>query len=312
MRALTGSSALLSGLAFGAVLAGNCCAPEKIGHLSSRRPAYRALERIEHDEPWFEVYRIAPGVTAIYEPGHIEEVISYLVVGARRAVLFDSGMGIGDMRALIDRLTDRPVLVVNSHSHADHIGGNHQFPEVAVLDHPLAIERLARGEASPSHLLGGGALRRPPPPGFDAARFHRPPHAPTRLLRNGEVLDLGDRVLEVMATPGHTADSLCLLDRAHRLLFTGDTLYPGPLYAHTEDADIDVYGRTAEELATLEPLVDAVLPGHNEPRMDPASLAELRAAFTAIRSRTAVGEPGPSGSVRYRFTSFSVLVKEPR
>jgi glyoxylase-like metal-dependent hydrolase (beta-lactamase superfamily II) len=306
---LSSPAPLLFGLALAGALAGHWCAREERGRSSPHRTIYRTLDRIDHEEPWFEAYRVAPGVTAIYEPGHVEEVISYLVVGSSRAVLFDTGMGIGDMRALIERLTDRPVLVVNSHTHADHVGGNEQFSRVAVLDHPLAIERLTRGEPDLSHLLEPGTLRRPMPFDLDVARFRRPPRPPARLLEDGEVIDLGDRQLEVLATPGHSADSLCLLDRGNRLLFTGDTLYPGPLYAHTEDADVDAYGLTAEALAVLEPLVDLVLPGHNEPRMSAAALTELGAAFIAIRSGTAAGEPAPSASIRYRFTSFSVLVK---
>jgi len=73
------------------------------------RPEYKSLERILPDDPWFEVYKVAPGVFAIYEPHQAEEVISYLIVGIKQAVLFDTGMGISDIRRVTTKLTSRPV-----------------------------------------------------------------------------------------------------------------------------------------------------------------------------------------------------------
>ena len=88
------------------------------------RPEYKSLQRILPDDPWFEVYKVVPGVFAIYEPHQAEEVISYLIVGNKQALLFDTGMGIGDIRRVTSKLTSRPVVVLNSHTHNDHVGGN--------------------------------------------------------------------------------------------------------------------------------------------------------------------------------------------
>src|SRR5712664_3378070 len=62
------------------------------------RPEYKTLDRVSITDPWFEVYKVAPGVFAIYEPHQSEEVISYLIIGHKQAVLFDTGMGISDIR----------------------------------------------------------------------------------------------------------------------------------------------------------------------------------------------------------------------
>jgi hypothetical protein len=59
------------------------------------RAEYKSLERVLRDEPWFEIYRIRPGVFAIYEPKQFEEVISYLILGEKRALLLDTGLGVG-------------------------------------------------------------------------------------------------------------------------------------------------------------------------------------------------------------------------
>src|SRR3989440_13059007 len=76
------------------------------------RPEYKSLQRVLPDDPWFEGYKVAPGVFAIYEPHQAEEVISYLIVGNKQAVLFDTGMGISDIRKVTTKLTLRPVVIL--------------------------------------------------------------------------------------------------------------------------------------------------------------------------------------------------------
>jgi len=72
------------------------------------RPEYAQLKRLLPDDPWFEVYKVAPGTFAIYEPHQSEEVISYLIVGQKQALLFDTGMGIGNIHKIVSRLTSLP------------------------------------------------------------------------------------------------------------------------------------------------------------------------------------------------------------
>src|SRR5215831_1040381 len=78
---------------------------------------------------WFAVREVEPGIHLIGEPGHVN---SWLIIGSAEAVLFDTGMGISDIKAVVSGLTDRPLRVVNSHHHFDHIGGNHLFSGGAI------------------------------------------------------------------------------------------------------------------------------------------------------------------------------------
>ena len=94
------------------------------------RPEYKSLERVSVSDPWFEVYRPALGVFASYEPHQFEEVISYLIVGEKRALLFDTGMGISDIKKVTAELTKLPIFVLNSHTHNDHVGGNWEFDAI--------------------------------------------------------------------------------------------------------------------------------------------------------------------------------------
>lgn len=271
------------------------------------RPVYANLERVEPQAPWFEVYRVAPGVLALYEPGHFEEVISYLVTGSDRAVLIDTGLGIGAIAPLVRSLTDLPIQVVLTHSHPDHVGGAAHFADVAAFDSEFTRQRLARGYEDLSGLITPTSVWKALPASFDASRYAINPLAPSRWLQDGDRIELGDRTLEVVHTPGHTPGSICLLDRTNGVLFTGDTFYPGPLYAHTADADLDDYIRSARRLGDLASSVNVVCPAHNEPRMEAESLLQLAKAFDSIGAGEPPSETTSDGVRRYDFGRFSVL-----
>jgi hypothetical protein len=84
--------------------------------------AASGLARVDTGSDWFEVYEVAPGVFAISEPRQYEGVTSFLVVGSERALLFDTGLGVARIGEVVRGLTDRPVTVLNSHAHFDHVG----------------------------------------------------------------------------------------------------------------------------------------------------------------------------------------------
>jgi glyoxylase-like metal-dependent hydrolase (beta-lactamase superfamily II) len=198
---------------------------------------------------WFDVRELEPGVHLIGEPGHVN---SFLVQGTKSAVLLDTGLGVADIRAIARELTDKPLLVVNSHYHFDHTGGNRLFDQIAIhriggplLEEP-APEEFAqmymdytrrvleawgpykKADDLYFHLITAERLVRPLPDGFDPATYRIVPSKATRLLEDGDVLDLGGRRLEVLHTPGHSPDCICLVDREHGLLFGGDTVNTGP------------------------------------------------------------------------------------
>ena len=194
------------------------------------RAAWSGFRRVEQSQEWFEVYEIRPGVLAIYEPGQFEEIISYLILGSERALLFDTGLGIGDMRRVVGQLTDQDVVVLNSHTHYDHVGGNHAFETIygTGLDYTREHEN-GRLHEEVAEFVGPGWIWKETPPGFSAGAYVSRPFTVTERVEDGRVLSLGDVELEVLLTPGHAPDSLCLLDRERGLLFTGDTFYPATL-----------------------------------------------------------------------------------
>jgi len=274
------------------------------------RPVYASLEKVGTYQDWFDVYELAPGTYAIYEPNQFEESICYLVLGDDRGVIIDTGNGIGDLRAVVEELTDLPVSVINTHTHYDHIGSNSQWDEVAVYDHPDEIARLRAGidNARLQRYITDEYLWKPLPEGFDGATWTFPPTEPTTLMHDGDIIDLGGRTLEVIFTPGHAAGHACLLDTANRILFTGDHFYPGPLYAHETDVDIDLYIESNKKIATRVDEYDHVCAGHNDPWVDAEVIPRVSDAFETIF--TGGGEfSEDEGLRRYRFDGFDVLIR---
>ena len=246
------------------------------------RPEYKSLEQVPINDPWFEVYRVAPATFAIYEPHQSEEVISYLIVGTRQALLFDTGMGIGNIKAIVARLTSRPIVVLNSHTHDDHVGGNWQFPFVFGMN--TAFTRAsakgsredAQAEIAKDQICG--AL----PKTFDPTKYSTKPWKISLAVHDGFKVNLGGRTVEIIATPGHTPDSISLVDRANGLLFTGDTFYPGEIWLYRPETDLPAYLASVRKLAAMAPQIKLVLGAHNVPVAQPSVLPQLDVAIYSI------------------------------
>jgi len=273
------------------------------------RPEYKSLERVLVSEPWFEVYKVAPGVFAIYEPHQAEEVISYLIVGHKQAVLFDTGMGISDIRKITSRLTSLPVVVLNSHTHNDHIGGNWQFAFVYGMDTDFTRANArgsredAQAEIAPDQLCGDL------PKGFNSKTYATKPWKISHFIHDGFKVNLGGRTLEVLSTPGHTPDAISLLDRQNGLLFTGDTYYPAPIWLFRPETDFDAYVASVKRLAALAPQLKIVLGAHNIPVAEPSVLPRLVTTFESVRAGKVPPQKSDGGKTLYTIDGISFLLK---
>ena len=277
------------------------------------RPGYEALERVRVSDPWFHVFRIERDVFAIYEPFNFQEIISYLIVGAQRAVLFDTGMGMSRISALVRQLTTLPVTVVNSHTHYDHIGGNAEFADIRSMDTEYTREgakgvkhREVAAEVAPNAFCAR-QLRVP----FDTAAYHVRPFRPAGVVSDSSVIDLGGRRLEVLHVPGHTPDAVALLERARGFLWTGDTFYPGPIWLFFPATDLDAYGKSIARLAALAPSLQRVFPGHNLPYAQPEILPRVRDLFARQRAGQLSFTKKDDGLVDYPGDGFSFLMRAP-
>jgi len=272
------------------------------------RPEYKTLERVPATDPWFEVYQVVPQVFAIYEPHQAEETISYLILGEKQALLFDTGMGISDIRKVTGELTHLPIIVLNSHTHDDHVGGNWQFETVFGMDTDFTRTNAKGSRQDAQDELGPGMICGELPQGFDSKAYATRPWKISRFLHDHDKVDLGGRTLEIISTPGHTPDAISLLDRAHGLLFTGDTYYPAPIWLFRPETNLDDYVASVKHLAALAPQLRLVLGQHNVPFARPEVLVTLVTAIETVRAGKVRGEPQDDGKALYRSNGISFLM----
>jgi glyoxylase-like metal-dependent hydrolase (beta-lactamase superfamily II) len=236
---------------------------------------------------WFTTRLVGPRIWAIDD--RTQDTI-YLVEEPERALLVDTGWGIGDLPALVRSLTDRPVIVVNTHGHPDHVLGDAQFPEVYVpaADLPLAERYFNAGTIDE---LREGAIRRIAPAGFDLSGWgNGTPHFVP--FAEGHVFDLGNRTLRAIALGGHTPGSTCFLDVENRLLLTGDAILVGPIWLQLGDSlPLRSFRDNLVRLSGLADQFDALLPAHRDSPLAKRALDDLIAGLDDILAGRLVGTP---------------------
>lgn len=184
------------------------------------------------------------------------------VRGRQRDALVDTGMGLVSLADELALLRDRPVVAVATHTHFDHVGGHHQFAERLV--HRAEAHVLAEPddyETVWDRYRGTVSLTPPADSEIDLATWQVRAAPATRMLEHGDVIDLGDRHLEVHHLPGHSPGSICLFERATRTLFTGDVIYDGMLFDRLHHSDPSLY---RESLARLLEIPAVVFHGGHE------------------------------------------------
>jgi glyoxylase-like metal-dependent hydrolase (beta-lactamase superfamily II) len=220
-------------------------------------------------EQWFSRTRIDDEITLLSEP-HVHPLLRcniWHIRGRDGDMVIDSGLGVASLAAAADDLFGADVLAVATHAHTDHIGSFHEFDRRAIhaaeanvvtdIDGHLQLDTASTDEATFELLAGwgydvrGGLLTAIPHQGFDLNGCARVGAAPTRVLEEGDVVDLGDRAFEVLHVPGHSPGSIALWNDDSGVLFSGDAVYDGPLLDEIDTADIDAYVTTMRRLRAL-------------------------------------------------------------
>lgn len=264
---------------------------------------------------WFYWREATPGLWLIAEPSH---VYSWLVVGSKRACLFDTGTGFAPIRPVVEEITSLPLTVVNSHYHFDHVGGNGEFESVSM--HPAAVDRIytdfdasvvkylafLRGRDPAlgtfreldAELLGLLTVetnpRELPALVEDRVLGRGRPNTDIGVVEEGDAIDLGDRVLTVLHTPGHSPDGISLFDDTNGLLLTADAFNLGLVYCHFQDSDLQVLTKTAARLAALSGDLSCVT-AHHYPRV--IAEANLLVEYSEAMRRLDLSAAEPSSDV---------------
>ncbi|MDZ7908869.1 MAG: MBL fold metallo-hydrolase [Gemmobacter sp.] len=204
-------------------------------------------------EDWYRLRRLDDGITWIDEP-HIQEFYRcniWHVRGRDRDMLVDSGMGVVSLRQWVPLVTERPLDAVASHTHFDHIGCHHEFP--CRLCHAAEADLLAaptRENTYADKYVTDDIFTQLPPEPYLSATYAVKAAPATRILQDGDVINLGDRQFEVIHTPGHSPGGIALWEAASGVLISGDIVYDGPLIEGTTPAE------AAQYIASMKRLYD--------------------------------------------------------
>ena len=170
----------------------------------------------------------------------------FLLEGREKALLIDAGMRLRHARDVAARLTDLPLELLNTHADMDHIGSNPQFESFYM--HP------AEESAYREHGTGGRILP----------------------VTDGDVLELGDRPLEIIHLPGHTPGSIGVLDRKARVLISGDPIQEhGRIFMFGEHRNMRDYITSMERLETMKDRFDEIWPSHGDLPVPPERIGQL-------------------------------------
>jgi glyoxylase-like metal-dependent hydrolase (beta-lactamase superfamily II) len=223
-------------------------------------------------ESWYEAKRIDADTILILEPHvHVlEQANMWLVEGRERDMILDTGMGVVPLRPFLDGLRrdpDKPIVCVCSHTHIDHIGAAHDagYPPIG----EMLIEAL-------------------PHEGYDPESYRLQGAPATGLLQEGDTLDLGGHLYEVLHLPGHSPGGIGLFERGTGVLFAADAIYDGPLIYDGPGMSVAAYRETFSKLRTLP--VTTIHGGH-DPSFDRDRMLAIIAAYEARWDAEAAASP---------------------
>lgn len=229
---------------------------------------------------WFSVSKIDDNTFAINEDKHWEETHCYLLCGVKNALLIDTGLGVANIKKVVDSLTLLPVLVVTTHIHWDHIGGHKYFENIAV--HEAEKEWLSIKFPIPLQAVKHNLVCKPCdfPLDFSIDSYQLPKISPQQILHDGDCLDLGERKITVIHTPGHSPGHCCFYEPERKYLYSGDLIYSGCLDAFYPTTDPQLFWQSVKKIQHLD--VERVLPAHHQLSIPVNIINSIEKAFSQL------------------------------
>lgn len=178
----------------------------------------------------YEVIKIDENTWRIEDNHHVR---FFLLTGSKEALLIDSGMQVKCAREIAEELTDLPVKLLNTHADRDHVGSNYQFETFYM--HPAEASNYYNTQKQTGTFIP---------------------------IQEGDVLDLGNRPLEIIALPGHTPGSIGILDINKRVLFSGDPIQDGTIFMFGVQREIHAYLYSLKKLDAFKDRFDTIYPSH--------------------------------------------------
>lgn len=238
-------------------------------------------------EDWFEVKKIADKTWAIRDK---TQVACYLVEGEEKALLIDTCWGLGNLAELVRSITSLPVKVVITHGHPDHVCGAFQFSDLYISKEDESLLNAFYNKQTRKQLIEN-RFKDQYSADFSKEKWINAELGNVSTIKEGDVFELGKRDLKVIAVPGHTQGSICLLDIENELLFAGDSIQTAPVLMHLDTSlPLSIYFDSLVHVCSFEEAYDKILPGHGETLLDKSILNELIDGVSEILEGKQVGK----------------------
>lgn len=228
-------------------------------------------------DSWFTVEQIDQDTFVISEYRHWEETHCYLLCGTKKAILIDTGLGVSNIREVIDGLTKLPVTVITTHVHWDHIGGHKYFRSIAV--HEAEREWLSVKFPIPLQVVKNNIMCNPCdfPSDFKVEKYQIFQGVPQMILHDEDCIDLGNRKLVVIHTPGHSPGHCCFYEADRKYLYSGDLIYSGCLDAFYPSTNPQEFWKSVRKIQSLK--ISLILPGHHNLSIPVTIIDKIETAF---------------------------------
>ena len=181
------------------------------------------------------------------------DVRFFLLAGKKKALLIDSGMLVNNAKEIAQQLVSLPIELLNTHADRDHVGSNAEFETFYM--HAAEASNYYNTQKKTGKFI---------------------------TIENGDIIDLGDRKLEIIAIPGHTPGSVALLDINNRVLYSGDTVHEGTIFMIGVQREFHAYIQSLEKLETMKDRFDTIYPSHGTIPVKPDLISQLHASALSI------------------------------
>ena len=235
------------------------------------------MSKIEH---WFTVEKIDTDTYAISEYKHWEETHCFLLCGTKKDILIDTGLGVANIKKITDSLTKRPIMVITTHVHWDHIGGHKYFDNIAV--HEAERDWLSVEFPIPLQVVKRNLMCKPCdfPLDFSIDDYRIFQGVPQIILHDGDCINFGNRKLFVIHTPGHSPGHCCFYEPERKYLFSGDLVYSGCLDVFYPTTDPQFFLQSVRKVHSLE--IDRILPAHHQLDIPVSMISKIENAFSQL------------------------------
>lgn len=215
-------------------------------------------------------YEVKKRFNHVYSISDCPAIYSFLIIGSEKAMLIDTGCGVGDMRKTVESITDKPYFVVNTHGHNDHVGGNYQFDSIYIHpeDHQLMVDLYTDTTYQQEffNLFNEFGISYFDEKYKNDFLMSGPPQNILNIY-DGQIFNLGNLEIEVIHVPGHTPGSVAFLDKTNRLLFNGDVIMRNSSLIHLTGMSVSTYIDSLKKLWNRRNEFDLTVAshGHRDP-----------------------------------------------